>query len=259
MYLNYLKNIYLNFYQYMYIFYWLYVIEYCSFNSQADITDDSLTGFKQGGLGSSITTLKSAQWGSFNDYRPLCPNGYFKDCGNHTAFKTFDIDINGSKITLQTHSWHGFQNIFGDIFMNLDGVTIIKKQENGVWKTIWELIKNPQNYTDSESTKSDTVKIEIAGIDSLWPSQMYFGDEGLIISDDILMAALSENDFPPQKAVVMAIEAGVDCIMISQKRFASSAKILYDKAQKDSDFLALLQKASFRVIKYKVNNGLVKL
>lgn len=60
-------------------------------------------------------------------------------------------------------------------------MTIIKKQENGVWKTIWELIKNPQNYTDSESAKSDTVKIEIAGIDSLWPIQMYFGDEGLII------------------------------------------------------------------------------
>lgn len=171
----------LNFYQYMYIFYWLYVIEYCSFNSQEDITDDSLTGFKQGGLGASITTLTSAQWGSFNDYRPLCPNGYFKDCGNHTAFKTFEIDTNGSKITLQTHSWHGFQNIFGDIFMNLDGVTIIKKQENGVWKTIWELIKNPQNYTDSESAKSDTVKIEIAGVNSLWPIQMYFGNEGLII------------------------------------------------------------------------------
>ena len=73
------------------------------------------------------------------------------------------------------------------------------------------------------------------------------------------MAAFAENGFPPQKAVVMAIEAGVDCIMISQKRFASSAQILYDKAQKDSDFLALLQKASFRVIKYKFNNGLVKL
>ena len=86
-----------------------------------------------------------------------------------------------------------------------------------------------------------------------------FGYEGLIISDDILMAALSENGFPPQKAVIMAIEAGVDCIMISQKRFASSAQILYDKAQKDSDFLALLQKASFRVIKYKFNNGLLKL
>lgn len=86
-----------------------------------------------------------------------------------------------------------------------------------------------------------------------------FGFEGLIISDDILMAALSENGFPPEKAVVMAIEAGVDCIMISQKRFASSAKILYDKAQNDSDFLDLLQKASFRVIKYKFNNGLLKI
>lgn len=86
-----------------------------------------------------------------------------------------------------------------------------------------------------------------------------FGFDGLVFSDDILMAALAENGFPPQKAVVMAIEAGVDCIMISQKRFASSARILYDKAQNDSDFLDLLQKASFRVIKYKFNNGILKL
>ena len=35
--------------------------------------------------------------------------------------------------------------------------------------------------------------------------------------------------------------------------------IEYDKAQKDSDFIDLLQKASFRVIKYKFNNGLLKL
>lgn len=73
------------------------------------------------------------------------------------------------------------------------------------------------------------------------------------------MAALAENGFPPQKAVIMAIEAGVDCIMISQKRFASSAKILYDKAQTDTKFLDLLQKASYRVIKYKFDNGLLKI
>lgn len=171
----------LNFYQYMYIFYWLYVIEYCTFNSQADIKDDSLTGFKQGGLGSSITTLTVEEWNNFNGYRPLCPNGYFKDCGNHTSFKTFEIDINGSVVTLRTHSWHGFQNIFGDIWTNLDGVTVIKKQEDGVWKTIWELIKDPQYYVDTESDNSDTVKIEVGNVNSLWPTQMYFGDEGLII------------------------------------------------------------------------------
>lgn len=171
----------LNFYQYMYIFYWLYVIEYCTFNSQADIKDDSLTGFKQGGLGLSLTTLTGTEWNTLNGYRPICPNGYFKDCGNHTAFKTFQIDIDGHTATCNVHSWHGFQNIFGDIWTSLDGVTIIKKQENGVWKTIWELIKDPQYYVDTESDNSDTVKIEVNNVNTLWPIQMYFGDEGLII------------------------------------------------------------------------------
>lgn len=146
------------------------------------------------------------------------------------------------------------------------GLPEITLSENDLNKSIMSF-KNILDYNPAAVLMSHARTLAIdketpACLSNKWVTEILrneFGYEGLIISDDILMAALSENGFPPQKAVVMAIEAGVDCIMISQKRFASSAQILYDKAQKDSDFLALLQKASFRVIKYKFNNGLLKL
>lgn len=84
------------------------------------------------------------------------------------------------------------------------------------------------------------------------------GFEGLVISDDIFMAALEKNGYPPEKAVVMAIEAGVDCIMISEKRFASSAKILYQKCNEDEEFSALVDKACQRIILYKMKSRILE-
>ena len=145
----------------------------------------------------------------------------------------------------------------------LPEITLSKNElENSIMSFKYIIDYNPAAILMSHARTLAIDKQTPACLSKEWVTDILrneFGYEGLIISDDILMAALSENGFPPQKAVIMAIEAGVDCIMISQKRFASSAKILYDKAQKDSDFLALLQNASFRVIKYKFNNGLVKL
>ena len=182
--LNGYENI--NFYQYIYIFYWLYVIEYCNFNSQDEImTDDPLLKYKRGGLGPSVTTLSDTEWSRFNGYRPIVPNGYFADCGNKTAFKTFNINITLADGTIvnkqiQTHSWHGFQNIFGDIWTNVDGATIIKEQVDGKWKTIWQFMKNPAKYVDIKSEIPDR-EIETSIVTSGWPYQIFFTDFGEIV------------------------------------------------------------------------------
>ena len=42
-----------------------------------------------------------------------------------------------------------------------------------------------------------------------------YGYEGLIFSDDIFMGALADNGYPPEEAAIRAVEAGIDCIMIS--------------------------------------------
>ena len=85
------------------------------------------------------------------------------------------------------------------------------------------------------------------------------GFEGIIFSDDIFMGALADNGYPPEVAVVAAIEAGIDCIMISEKRIDSSVKILCRKAKTDSDFAGLIDKAVRRIIDYKLNCGFLSI
>ena len=84
-----------------------------------------------------------------------------------------------------------------------------------------------------------------------------YGYEGLIFSDDIFMGALADNGFPPETAAIRAVEAGIDCIMISEKRFAKAGKVLYQRAKEDSAFEAKIDKAVKRIIKYKLEAGLI--
>ena len=84
-----------------------------------------------------------------------------------------------------------------------------------------------------------------------------FGYEGLILSDDIFMAALEKNGFPPEKAAIMAMEAGIDVIMLSEKKFGSVLRLFLDKSQKESEFKSLLDAAVERVIEVKIKAGLL--
>ena len=80
--------------------------------------------------------------------------------------------------------------------------------------------------------------------------------QGIIFSDDIFMGALADNGYPPDKAALMAIDAGVDCIMISEKRFGKAARVIYKKAQEDSDFAKKIDQALLRILEYKEKAGL---
>lgn len=81
--------------------------------------------------------------------------------------------------------------------------------------------------------------------------------QGLIFSDDIFMGALVNNGYSPQKAVIMAIDAGVDCIMTSEKRFGKEAKVLYQKASQDKEFEEKISKAFERIINYKLKFNII--
>lgn len=100
-----------------------------------------------------------------------------------------------------------------------------------------------------------------ACLSNIWVTEILrnqFNYEGIIFSDDIFMAALSSNGFKPEKAVIMAIEAGIDCIMISEKRIAKPAKVLYEKAINDEIFAQKIDSALKRIILFKLNNGILK-
>lgn len=86
-----------------------------------------------------------------------------------------------------------------------------------------------------------------------------YGYQGIIFSDDIFMSALADNGFPPEKAAVLAIEAGVDCIMTSEKRFAKQARLIYKKALEDPAFASRIDQSVKRILQYKIKAGLFNL
>lgn len=150
--------------QYKNIFYWLYVIEYANFNCQ-EAYNEALTdeGYKQGGLGAGITNM--GNWGEYNGSYPLTPCGYGNEIGNGTGIKPLVIPEftygSGSIRAAQTLSmprWRGFDNPFGDIQTNLDGI-IIQVDAEGNTKTVYTTT-DPNNYGDDESAKN---AMEIAG------------------------------------------------------------------------------------------------
>lgn len=117
--------------QYKNIFYWLYVVEYANFNSQEDynatLTDE---GYRQGGMGAGITTMN--KWNEYNGYYPLTPCGYGNTLGNRTGLVSLtipeftygaDSTVRAAQ-TMQMARWRGFDNPFGDLWTNLDGIII---------------------------------------------------------------------------------------------------------------------------------------
>lgn len=101
-----------------------------------------------------------------------------------------------------------------------------------------------------------------ACLSKLWVTEKLrneMGYEGIIFSDDIFMGALADNGFPPEKAAIMAIEAGIDCIMISEKRINRPVEVICNKAAEDSIFMDKIDTACKRIIDYKLKNGILKI
>ncbi len=119
------------------IFYWLYVIEYANFNSQetykATLTD---AGYRQGGLGMGVTDVSKRS--EYNGYYPLTPCGYGNTLGNKTGLISltipeFTYSADNTVRAAQTKRmarWRGFDNPFGDLWTNLDGIIIDADADN---------------------------------------------------------------------------------------------------------------------------------
>ena len=84
------------------------------------------------------------------------------------------------------------------------------------------------------------------------------GFKGLVFSDDIFMAALEKNGWPSERAVKGAILAGVNCILMSEKRFAGEWKLVKKLYEGDADFRAAVDDSVRRVMKFKLDFGLLE-
>ena len=150
---------------YKWIFYWCWVIEYATFNSQAAYNADlTAEGYHQGGLGDGVTTWDDTTWNNYNGYCPLTPCGYCNEFGNFTGVKDLvipetvkDESTTIASKTFKVPRWRGFDNPFGDIWTNLDGIILKREaanEDSNVYTTT-----NPEEFTDEVGSKS------IAGIE----------------------------------------------------------------------------------------------
>lgn len=152
---------------YKWIFYWAWVIEYATFNSQATYNAElTADGYHQGGLGPGITDWDNANgWSGYNGTYPITPCGYCNDIGNFTGIKELVIPetVVDESTTVPTKTfkvprWRGFDNPFGDIWTNLDGIILERtaaNQPSSVYTT-----SNPSAFGDDNTAKG---KMTVAG------------------------------------------------------------------------------------------------
>lgn len=153
---------------YKWIFYWAWVIEYATFNSQATYNAElTADGYHQGGLGPGITDWNNNAngWSGYNGTYPITPCGYCNDIGNFTGIKELVIPetVVDESTTVPTKTfkvprWRGFDNPFGDIWTNLDGIILERtaaNQPSSVYTT-----SNPSAFGDNNTAKG---KMTVAG------------------------------------------------------------------------------------------------
>lgn len=141
---------------YKWIFYWNYVIEYANFNSQKEFKSELTSdGYHQGGLGPGLSTWDWNTWGTYNGEYAIAPCGYTNEFGNFSGVKA--IQIQSPEMTLYANRWRGFENPFGDIYTNLEGIVIKRDAAKA----------NSNVYTTTDVSKygDDYSLFDIAGVE----------------------------------------------------------------------------------------------
>lgn len=164
---------------YKWIFYWNYVIEYANFNSQKEFNSELTSdGYHQGGLGPGLTTWDWGSWSSYNGNYAITPCGYTNEFGNFSGVKT--IQLQSPEKTLYANRWRGFENPFGDIWTNLEGIVIKRdaaKSNSNVYTT-----------TDVSKYGEDYSLFDIAGVEIAqdgWIRTFDLGSKAEIIPSSI--------------------------------------------------------------------------
>lgn len=171
---------------YKWIFYWNYVIEYANFNSQKEFNSELTSdGYHQGGLGPGLTTWDWGQWGTYNGKYAITPCGYTNEFGNFSGVKA--IQLQSPEKTLYANRWRGFENPFGDIWTNLEGIVIKRDTAKA----------NSNVYTTTDVSKygEDYSLFDIAGIEIAqdgWIGTFDLGSKAEIIPYSI---AVSESTY----------------------------------------------------------------
>ena len=131
---------------------WLFVVEYCTFNTQDKFNAElDENGFHQGGLGDGVTTWDWGSWSTHNDTNSIIPCGVTNSLGNHSG--TVDYSVHGEddavKKTFAVPRYRGIENPFGHLWKWTDGIKIIIQSEAAGGLSKMYICDDPSKFTNS--------------------------------------------------------------------------------------------------------------
>lgn len=196
---------------YKWIFYWNYVIEYANFNSQKEFNSELTSdGYHQGGLGTGLTTLDFILWGTYNGNYAITPCGYTNEFGNFSGVKAIQLQSLGK--TLYANRWRGFENPFGDIWTNLEGIVIkrdVARANSNVYTTT-DVLKYGEDYslfdiagveiaqdgwigTFDLGSKAEIIPSSVAGSQSTYKCDYHWCNVGSVYNRTLLVGGYAYN------------------------------------------------------------------
>ena len=196
---------------YKWIFYWNYVIEYANFNSQKEFNSELTSdGYHQGGLGPGVTTWDYIKWMFYNGNYAITPCGYTNEFGNFSGVKAIQLQSSGK--TLYANRWRGFENPFGDISTNLEGIVIKRdaaKANSNVYTTTdvskygedyslfdiagVEIAQDGQIGTFDLGSKAEIIPSSIAGSESTYKCDFHSCNNGSVENRTLLVGGGASN------------------------------------------------------------------
>lgn len=197
---------------YKWIFYWNYVIEYANFNSQKEFKSELTSdGYHQGGLGLGLTTWDWNELDTYNGHYAITPCGYTNEFGNFSGVKA--IQLQSPEKTLYANRWRGFENPFGDIWTNLEGIVIKRdaaKANSNVYTTT-DVLKYGDDYslfdiagvevaqdgfvvTFDLGSKAEIIPSSIDGSQSTYKCDFHWCNADSIENRTLLVGGSNSND-----------------------------------------------------------------
>lgn len=135
--------------------FWLYAIEYATFDSRAAFTAElDENGYHQGGLGDGVTTLDGTKWSNFCGYYPVIPCGVTNSLGNKSGVVAYNMptDYDETVKTVYVPSYRGVENPFGHLWKWTDGCKVMIQSDADGGLSEFYACDEPANFTSSGTT-----------------------------------------------------------------------------------------------------------
>ena len=134
---------------------WLFAVEYGTFNSQKAFNAElDVNNHRQGGLGAGVTTINSSKWNAFNSYNPFVPCGHTNPLGNHTGVVDYTMpeEYDSTTTVVSVPSYRGVENPFGHIWKWTDGCKCLIQSEADGGKSLFYVCDDVSGFTSSGIT-----------------------------------------------------------------------------------------------------------